>query len=184
MPLFKVATHKLLAAQDGYTWTNVYHIDALGLNDALAKGSAVADIEKDLYTSDTVIYQISGSQGPGTTGGTLAVTKTGTRVGAFADLLPLFNVARISFSDAIKKPDQKYFRACLLEADVAGQKIGTDTVIDPLGTVAAGIQAALGVVSSNGVAYTGHVVHIPVAMRQVGWNRRTRPGFKRGWVPV
>ena len=184
MALFKVALHKLCAAANGYTWTNVYHVEALGGNDACAKGSAIADIEKDLYTADTVIYKVTATPDAGGTGAELSLSTTGTRTGAFADLLPFFNTVRMSFSDGVKRPDQKYFRACLLEADVAGQNIGSDTLISPMGSVAAALEAYAFIRSSNNTTYTGHTVHRPVQMRQEGWNRRTRPGFKRGWVPV
>lgn len=184
MAIFKVALHKLCAAADGYTWTNVYHIEALGPSDACSKGSAVADIEVALYTADTVIYKATAIPEAGGIGGELSFSKTGTRAGVFADLLPFFNTVRMSFSDGVKRPDQKYFRACLLEADIAGQNIGSDTLIDPLGTVAAALESYAFLRSSNGTTYTGHTVHRPVQMRQEGWNRRTRPGFKRGWVPV
>lgn len=184
MSLHRVAVHKLCAAAGGYKWTNVYHIEALGPADACSKGAAVAAIEKDLYTADVVAYKVTATPEAGGTGGELAITETGTRTGLFADLLPFFNAVRVSFSDGVKRPDQKYFRAVLLEADVAGQNIGSDTIIDVIGPVATALQAYAFLRSSNNVAYTGHTVHVPAQMRQEGWNRRTRVGFRRGWVPV
>src|SRR5689334_13525590 len=153
MALYRVALHKLCAAAGGYIWTNVYHIEALGANDACAKGEAVADIEKDLYTADTVIYKATATPEAGGTGGESSFSKTGTRTGAFADLLPFFNTVRMSFSDGVKRPDQKYFRAALLEADVAGQVIGSDTLIS-LGAVAAALEAYAFLRSSNNTTYT------------------------------
>lgn len=183
MTLFKVATHKLLAAANQYEWTNVYHVDALGPNDACSKGAAIAAIEKDLYTADTVIFKVTATPPTPGTGASLAITETGTRASDYNNLLPLFNCARVIFTDITLKPDQKYYRACLLEGDVAGGNIETDTIIDVIGPVATAIQEYAFIRSSNGDDYTGHVVARPVQMRQVSWHRRSRPGFHRGWVP-
>lgn len=183
MSLFKVATHKLLAASNQHQWTNVYHIEALGPNDACSKGAAVAAIEKDLYTSDTVIFKVTAQPlVPGGTGATLGVTENGTRASDFGNLLPLFNTARITFTDTTLRPDQKYYRATLTEGDIAGGRLTSDYIIDVAGPVAVAIEAYAFIRSSNGDSYTGSFVNPPVQMRQVSWGRRTRPGFHRGYV--
>lgn len=182
MTLYKVATHKLCAAADQYKWTNVYHIEALGPNDACSKGAAVAAIEADLYTLDTTIYKVTATPPTPGTGASLAVTVNGTRASDFGNLLPLFNTARVIFTDTQFKPDQKYYRACLAEGDVSSGLIETDTIIDIIGPVATAIEAYAFIRSSNGDSYTGHAVVRPVQMRQKGWHRRSRAGFHRGWV--
>jgi hypothetical protein len=42
----------------------------------------------------------------------------------------------------------------------------------------------LGIRGPNGEPLITAEVQTAIQMRQIGWHRRVRPGFKRGWVPV
>jgi hypothetical protein len=184
MALYEVGVHKLIQDPQLLRWANMYWVDAIGPNDAITRAENIAGAEKGLYTVETVITKLSARPAGGGTGATKGVNIVGTRGPEPANLLPLFNTARVTFLDAVEKPEQKYYRASLLEGDVDSMMLTADYMIDVMGPVITAILGTLGIVGSHGEPILGHVINRPVQMRQTSWHRRPRPGYKRGWVPV
>lgn len=184
MALHKVTIYKRLNTSESPKWTNVYWIEALGFNTALDAGQGIADIEKTILTDLGVIYRITAQLATGGTIASRVVNIGGLRAIAEDVLLPLFNTVRVILSDDLGRPESKYLRAALGEADVVGFSIGTDTVIDLYANYVTPLLAVLGLRGPNGEAISSGIVQLPVQMRQRSWHRRTRPGFKRGYVPV
>lgn len=175
--------YKRLVTPYEHDWTNDYWVDALGLNDALAKGEQLAIYEQPLYCPDIALFKVTAQLEPHTPVATKGIAHAGSRSVSANDLISLFNTVRVTYLDEFERPEQKYYRGVLIGADVAGINIVTDTLIDVIGPVATDIAGYSFLRGPHGEGISGHLTHRPVQMRQVGWQRRSRPGFHRGWVP-
>jgi hypothetical protein len=180
-----VTSHKRLIDSDEKPWSNVWRIDATSIAQAQTKAIALQGAEANLCWDNVELYKLSIRQFLGTAAVELNTTQEGTRGGGDPDVqLPLFNTVRVDFSAASGRGSKFYMRPPLIEAEVLGFNLVNtyrdyvnDTIVEPI--------IALGyVLNSAGLPFTAGVVHTQVQMRQRGWHRRTRPGFRRGWVPV
>lgn len=148
-----------------------------------AEGLASAFLETVVPTTATLTS--IGVSNPDVVNGTLIIPQSsaGTRV-ATGDPLPGWNTARIQFSAALGQRIHTFYPRCgLTEDDVEGQVLttGMSTLV---GALVSGLLAVESMCDKDGqiFGYGSHTTR--VQMRQLGWRRRTRPGFKRGWVPV
>lgn len=111
------------------------------------------------------------------------VNLPGTRV-TTGDALPGWNTAKIQGRTSVGGRLHTWYPRCgLTEADVNGQFL----TLDMQGAVVAFNNALLlinGFCDRLGNEFISMGFTDHVQMRQLGWHRRTRPGFKRGWVPA
>jgi len=171
---------------DGLTWTNVYYTEETDSSFAITTMTAVSTAEMSVsYTPVHVtgIHVINvadktdvQSSQPGNSG---ALDPTG-----LGGPLPIFNTIRVILTDDVGRPEQKYLR---LGANVENIENGiwSSEFVAAVQTDYADVVSALGQLRGP----TGNVISsgealAKVQMRQLGWHRRVRPGFKRGWVPV
>lgn len=98
--------------------------------------------------------------------------------------LPLFNTIRVSFSNLEGKPEQKYLRLGANEANLTLGHWDGDFVTFVQTNYASVLEVMPEFVGPGNEAHIGSVTHPEVQNRQLGWHRRSRPGFKRGWVPA
>lgn len=184
MALYKVTVYKTNTDPYQLSWTNVYHVDALGINTALDAAENIAEGEKLFYTADTVIDKVSAQDG--VVGGPIkyrGLNIGGDRPSDPGNLLPLFNTLRESLIDDEGNKNIKYYRGVLTEGDVAGGRINTDFLIDTVGPAMAAILATLGLRTKEDFPVTSNAFWPFVQMRQLSWQRRSRPGYHRGYVP-
>lgn len=89
--------------------TNVYHVRATGINDALFAGMAIADIQKSLITPSDAITLVRAStpQPFDKQFLTRPVNIPGTRI-VNAQALPLFCRFRVDFSQGPRRPCRKF----------------------------------------------------------------------------
>jgi len=184
MAQFEVTTTKYLGPEDSIKWTNNYNVIAANILDAQDNADAIADLEAAVLWDNVAIKQIEVRQTTSTTGSRRNVFVPGLRADADpAVQLPLFNAVRVTLIASAGRPSLKYFRPPLVEVEVEGFKLTTDftdffdsTFVAPL--------VALGYLCNQaGNLIVGYNVYQPVQMRQLGWHRRTRPGFHRAYVP-
>lgn len=98
--------------------------------------------------------------------------------------LPGWNVARVQFAIASGvRLHTFYLRMGLTEDDVAGQAL-TGPTQDAIGDFISAYTLTGANSDKDGFPFILGNGDTFVHMRQLGWRRRTRPGFKRGWVPV
>ena len=98
--------------------------------------------------------------------------------------LPGWNVCLVQGSaSAGARVHSWHLRVGLTEDDVDGQSLvaGMNTA---LAAFVSGILIGPLIVDKDGAAITDWRQSDIVHMRQMSWNRRKRPGFKRGYVPV
>lgn len=184
MALFRITIHKRLDALNGEQWVNVYHIDALGPASALDAGQAVAGIEAAILPQACTIFRISAKAMPDGATALRAVSIQGDLDLDPVNLVPMFNTVRVILTDDVGRSESKYLRAVIFEANVSGFQISgelRDFINDNYAQPLIGV---LGLRGPNGETIESASVQQLIQMRQLGWHRRTRPGFKRGWVPV
>lgn len=185
MSRFRVYVDKQLVTDPVVKWTNVYTVEAADYVAALNSGEIAMAAEANIHYASTHFYRIRAHvQGRSPLGASRSVDALGeVAVPATPNtMLPLWNVARVTFPLAIGKPEQKYLRLPLYEDSVDGNFL-TAAVVANIQTNYADVMAAYTwYVSPTGLVHTSGTVQEAVQMRQTSWHRRTRAGFKRGWV--
>lgn len=184
MALFKVTTHKRLEALNGEQWVNTYYIDTLGPNSALDAGQLIAGLEMAVTASAVVAWRVSIKELPDGPTGLRAISIPGEVTSDPVNLVPMFNTVRVILTDTFERTESKYLRACILEANVSGFNISGELRDFIQDNYASPLVGVLGLRGPNGETITGASVQQLIQMRQLGWHRRSRPGFRRGWVPV
>lgn len=186
MAIYRVTTHKRLVAAPEVRWTNVYVIESTNLIVALDDAEDIANIEAAVMYDVAEIYRVSsrgilspslGSQR------TVAIVGGNTPTDA-TGMLPLWNVAGVILADDLGKDERKYLKLPLFEESIIGQAL-TNGVFTDLTLNYCAPLLALGILRGpGGETVTAINAEVNVRMRQTSWNRRFRPGFRRGWVPV
>lgn len=187
MAVYRITTHKRMPDHAGIKpWTNVYYADVADLSTALETGHVIAGIEVSILKEYVNIYKVSAVQPlPEHQPGASEVEDlNGTVTGDFALMLPLFNSIRLVMNDGVGRPSQKYFRCPLQEDEISGGVLIGAFVDDVNANYSGFIIGVGGLCSNTGDPITDVVCQPQVQMRQTDWHRRTRPGYKRGWVPV
>lgn len=174
----------VLLGDEEYSW-NFHVASAVSSDDAWNKAAAQAANFLDVLCPATIELVSVSIYNPDAVNGvqTRAVGTHGTRV-VTGSALPAWNVGRFQASTTLGLRKHTWFlRMGLTENDVDGQLMtaGTLTIIDNFLTA---LQALGTFVDKDGEAFTVYDRDDRVHMRQMSWNRRVRPGFKRGYVPV
>lgn len=188
MPVYRVTVTKHL--DDGpyalRNFSNVYHINRTDMAAAALAAPELVALEKTLYPDNVHIirYSVSDPAAP-RTGFSKSVFEGGSRsVGAVATQLPPFNTVIARLQVATGRPSMMHLRPIIDESEIDSGSISAGlltAITDGWATPLVGLGY---VTDESGNPITGVVVDSPVASRQLGWHRRTRVGFKRGWVPV
>jgi hypothetical protein len=183
MALFRVSTYKRLNALNGEKWVNTYYFEALGESTALDSGELAAGYEMACSPSDVEVYRITAKLMPAGDTAQRAVAIPGELTIDPVNLIPFFNTIRVVLTDDVGRSESKYLRGMLGEANVNGWNITDakktamqDDYLTPL-------LAILGLRGPNGEVIAGGSVQSLIQMRQLGWHRRERVGYHRGWVP-
>lgn len=184
MALFKGTIYKRLNDLNFEQWTNVYHVEALGPNSALDAIESIALLEQEILTESSTIYRLSVQQGVGQPTALRSVSLQGAIPGSGANLVPFFNTIRVVLGDEFERTESKYLRGCILEDNVQGFNISGELRTYVQDNYANPLLEILGLRGPNGEQITTATTQQAIQMRQIGWKRRSRPGFKRGWVPA
>jgi len=186
MPVFSVKVYQRLTGEGapGEEWSNSFHFDALGGGSAVAQGEAVAGYLMANASEDVTAYLVTAQEGPGAEVFRSAIAVPGEISVIAANLIPLFNTVRLTFADDVLRSENVYLRGMIGEANVQGYQISGELQTAVQTNTAEPILALLGLCGPQGEPLTSVVTQQVIQMRQLGWHRRTRPGFKRGWVPV
>lgn len=186
MPIYVVTLQKEFANQGvEQPWVNTYHVSAASEEDALDIGEQIQVIEAAVHWSNINFTRITARQDSPLAGSgrQRATSLLGARDATGESFLPSFNTIRVTFTDGVNRPDQKYLRPMINENEQSGGTLEGDMPGFMEASYVNAILALTGVVSSDGVPYTSGAVYPFVQMRQRSWHRRTRPGFHRGYVP-
>lgn len=185
MPLYRGVIYKRLDALNGERWTNTYHIESgIGPNDALNSLETIANAEMAVSIGAVHVYRLTVKNI--LIGDTVqrGVDIPGGRTVDPVNMIPFFNTVRVVFTDDVGKAESKYLRGVIGEINVEGFNISGELKNSVQSDYADAVLGVLGVRGPNGETLTGANVQQLIQMRQIGWHRRTRAGFKRGWVPV
>jgi len=186
MPVYNVTVEKSMVSGPfvGEKWSNVYHVNAADLVTADEHADDIAELEQAIYPDNIVIVRLSTRGAPGSgIGFSRNVYLAGTRgTGDPTTQLPLFNAVLYQFLPAEGRPSPKYMRTALDESEVTSGLLDTALTDDMSSDWAAPLVALGFVCDESGQAFAGYSHKQGVQMRQLGWHRRSRPGYHRGWV--
>jgi hypothetical protein len=181
MPTYQVDIEKSTFNSAGNTvfWTNVYHVQAADQATAVTRGNSIVTIEKTIH-SVNVNYtkmRVRNVLEDGMSGTIVPLTGTGGRTTP-ADYLPMYCTVRVDFSKATGRPNRKYLRTFIGEADQQNgtllatyQTFITTNFTSPI--------VALGYVCDE----AGRVVTVGATQNLVQM-RQMRRGSKRKVTPV
>jgi len=127
---WRVTVEKYFATAGEY-WTNVYHIAATTMPDAITAANAICSAELPLYYNHTVLTKARIDDGIEDTdvSNTIVKNLTGTRGANTTDMLPLFITSRVDFGATDGgRPSRKYLRGTLAEGDT-GMAALTNTML-------------------------------------------------------
>lgn len=168
------------------TWRNVYHLNTPTINDAFSVADNIISAEAAFHSTNVTFRQKIVSD-PTKVERRLTFDFTAThgdRVASGA-IIPDWNVMDVVFGPASNhRPERKYYRIQLGEGDIVGSAIDTTIVSDAQAVLDTLVSTVIALCAPNGDSIVGSVVNPLVSMRQLNWHRRSRPGFKRGWVPA
>lgn len=153
--------------------------------DAWGKAEEIAEsLAGTVLPPNINIYQID-IRNPDVVNGVMNTPASidGTRT-VTGDALPGWNVAKLTGRATTgSRLHVWHLRMGLTEDDVTGQ-ILTSTTQGTITDLIAALTLADAISDKDGAKITEWGFDQYVHMRQMGWHRRTRPGFKRGWVAV
>lgn len=183
MSLFRVTIYKRFEALNNERWANTYYIDALGPSTALDAGELIAGYEMACSPSGVNVYRIVAKLLPVGDNSQRAVDIDGALTIDPVNMIPFFNTIRVILTDDLGRSETKYLRAMLGEANVNGWNITDEKYTAMVDDYLTPLLAVLGLRGPREEVITGGSVQKLIQMRQLGWHRRARPGFHRGWVP-
>jgi len=172
-----------LQGDEDYSW-NFHVASDTSSDDAWDQAAAHAANFLDVLCPATIELVKVNIENKDTVNGlqTRLVGTHGTRAVTGA-ALPGWNVARFQASVTDGSRVHTWFlKMGLTEDDVEGQILESATQ-DAISNFLTALQAIGGFVDKDGGEFTVFSQDTLVHMRQMGWHRRTRPGFHRGWVP-
>lgn len=187
VPVYKVQIFKTLDSTVGTSnwWTNTYHVQTVGPEEALIAGESIGNAEAAFHADLVNFWKIRVTdpthlQFPRTF---FFEGVSGERV-ASGLILPQWNVVDVRLQPlSFARQDAKFYRVQLGEGDVDGAALGATLRSLVQDTWDALIDSVVPVVNPAGSTIITAAVSPLVGMRQVGWHRRTRPGFHRGYIP-
>lgn len=187
MPIFKASIVKRQGSTvTGYTWRNNYWINADGPEDGLLAAENIANSEANFHGENVQFMEVVLTD-PSKTFNQRKI-QTPTLQGLYAmtgATIPLWNVAVVDFTDLdFSRPERKYYRLLMGENDVTGSVLEPALITAMQDTLDFLLTVAIPPCTPTGGTITAAVVKTLLGMRQVSWHRHSRPGFKRGYVPV
>jgi len=169
----------------GEKWTNIYLFDVGDVTTALSRGVAAGVAEMAVsyepieVTRVTAVNEVDANDRGSANPGSLAVLDP-TGLGGY---LPLFNTVRVVFTDSVGRPESKYLRLGATPANIGAGEWTTELTDLVQSDYVEAILGLGGYVGPTGEEPNGGSVQTAIQNRQLGWHRRSRPGFHRGWVP-
>lgn len=178
MPVFRVQVHYAFGAAG--KWSNVWHVSGASLSvcENEFRVTGVPDLLPLLHNRCQLVSLLV-SDLDGTTFITTPINAAGTSE-ITDELLPLYNSAKVLFSDgSFGRPDYKFFKGLLTELMQADGTItpgvadDIDTLVEALITDMAATDVVL--VSADNDQYESASVQPAVQMRQMHRKRRRTP---------
>lgn len=174
MALFQIDVEKLYA---GEYWTNVYHVEAASLLDAVPMAAAIKEIERAVHKTSVTFTKArisDSSANPEFT--TVVYNQAGLHVNA-TDVVPLWNTVRVDLQRFGGRPGRKYLRLPIHEDQTQGLNL-TATMQTFIDTSYCNPMEGLGYVrTSTGAVVQSWFCSPAIQMRQLrrGSRRRTSP---------
>lgn len=180
MAIYKIDIEKSTSPTSGSTvyWTNVYHVNAPDLANAITVGNSIVTLEKTIHASSVNFtkMRVQNTSVLAQAGTIVPLSGAGGR--SVTNAAPLFNVFRVDFAVSSGRPSRKYLRGPVATADITNGALQSAIVtsiqnnyITPL--INTGVMT-----DPQGQGFVSGAVFPSVGMRQL------RRGSKRKTTPV
>lgn len=184
MPVWKARIGMHDGALEGDTdFSFNIHVEAASTAAAWARAENVAASLLGTVLPPAIVVTSIGVSNPDVVNGTLIIPQATPGERAVTGLvIPQWNVGVIKLAPALgERMHTFYIRMGLTEDDIAGQDLVT-AASDALADLVTSLLAIGACCDKDGFTFAYGTQRNEVHMRQMSWRRRTRPGFKRGWV--
>lgn len=187
MGVYKVEIVKgLESSLNRLTWRNVYHLNTPTINDAFTVADNLINGEATFHSTDvTFLQKVVSDPTKVERRLTFDISSTHGDRTASGSIIPDWNVVDVIFGPASNhRPERKYYRVQLGEGDIVGSTVEPTLVTLIQDSIDAVLGSTIALCAPNGDSIINSAVLSLVGMRQLNWHRRSRPGFKRGYIPV
>lgn len=186
MPLYRGTVEKIHLAS-GEKWSNVYDLLTGSASDALTTLNAIRSMEMTVSYTTVAATRINvvnvadrnDRKAETLTGATGALPTTG-----LGGDLPLFLTVLCTFADSVRRPERKFLRTGAQRNNLELGRWSAEYTAYVDANYTQPLFGSLEYVGPNGERPTSGSTSDIVQERQLGWHRRSRPGFRRGWVAV
>lgn len=180
MPLYRTQIFKSINA--GKEWSNVYHVQATDLDEAISFSAAIVGAEVSIHKAnvDFLRYRVS-TEAPGdNVYATTPINLSGART-ITGGQYPLFNTVRVDFAVTGGRPSYKYLRLPIEETQTENGVIGAFLLadiqaeyIDLLTPNFAGPLVPNGIVDESGNFFTNVTVFPRIQERQLRRKKKAK----------
>jgi hypothetical protein len=185
MPLYRATITKGFVGGNE-VWNNIYTLNCGDAAAARDVASTIYGIEQAVHY-DTVAFQRLHvvNKADKHDQRTMLLGGTGSlHHDTVGDPLPLFCTMRVIFTDLASRPESKWLRRPgWTDQLTAGGNWDTDITGEIISLYMIPLIDVVEYVGPSGEVITSGSVDSQIRNRQIGWHRRNRPGFHRGWVP-
>jgi hypothetical protein len=181
MALYTVQVFKNLDVNPDRHWTNVYHVDAAGLDDAVLAVDPIVTGEVSFHRSNIVFSsaRVSTTAEGDNTFTVVPLNENGGRGISSDQAIPLFNTVRVDIARSTAgRPDRKFYRLPICENDQAnfildsGLQSSIASAVDGMIAAVAALGSGQKLVGRLGGDWVSAVVAPAVQMRQLHRKRR------------
>lgn len=180
MPVFQIDIEKQFGTE---FWTNVWHVRAPSIGDAVPAANEIKDYERGIHKSYVTFTK--GRVRTAVKGDDVYSTLVYNQPGLVANTdsyLPLFNIVRVDLQAEQERPSRKYFRLPLAENDQANSLLA-GSVTSSVNAGMAGLIAALQGLGTPLVDVDDQLIISATTALSVGMHQLRR-GSKRRQQPI
>lgn len=174
MAVFVVSIRKHLTSNNLFAWSNVYHVEAPTILEAVPLADSLVDMETQIHTPLVTLhsYRIADENGP--LAPVIHILNTACTLESGGDAMPVFLAVRVDFEAVQGRPGRKFYHSMLGETAQAGGNLTTamlGTLNGVIDTIEPDFSAWL--TNPNGTFfYTSAAVALSLTQHQ----------FKRKWA--
>jgi hypothetical protein len=174
MPIYEVSIRKTRADNELFAWSNVYHVTAATLGDAVTLADTLSDLEVSIHNSAARIHSAHIVE-VGTP--INAVTVPIDLVGAHSetgDTLPYFVAVRVDFVPQFGRAGRKFYHLPVTEGDQANGQLS--------GAMGSFLQSAFDAIAADFSGWLTNPTGDRLYTQAVVQGLLTQHQFKRKWA--
>ncbi len=175
MTVYQIDIEKTLSNE---FWTNVYHVNVPDQSAAVSRAYIIVDIERAVHMTFVLFTKFRVSVYPSVGGQGFIVPVGSSGLYPIEATLPLFNVARVDFSNGVGRPSRKYLKLPV------GETMQQDATFVTAFRTSFSTAYTMPIVDVDGLCDTQGRPLVSAALMPTVGMRQLRRGSKRRALPV